>query len=51
MGPVALCTNRCEALDQRQVTCELLDRQGLDEPRVQHSSDGKRRLTPPAWTG
>jgi 2,4-dienoyl-CoA reductase-like NADH-dependent reductase (Old Yellow Enzyme family) len=50
---VRLClyTNYCEALDQRhrQVTCELWDRLGLDEPGAQLSSDGKRRLTPPAW--
>jgi dimethylglycine catabolism A len=51
---VRLClyTNYCEALDQRhrQVTCELWDREALDEPGVKHSADGKRRLTPPAWT-
>jgi 2,4-dienoyl-CoA reductase-like NADH-dependent reductase (Old Yellow Enzyme family) len=50
---VRLClyTNYCEALDQRhrQVTCELWDREGLDEPGVERSADGKRRLTPPAW--
>jgi dimethylglycine catabolism A len=50
---VRLClyTNYCEALDQRhrQVTCELWDREALDEPGVKKSSDGKRRLTPPAW--
>ena len=48
---VRLClyTNYCEALDQRhrQVTCELWDRQNLDEPGVMLSSDGKRRLIPP----
>ena len=51
---VRLCmyTNYCEALDQRhrQVTCELWDREALDEPGVKLSSDGKRRLTPPAWS-
>jgi len=50
---VRLClyTNYCEALDQRhrQVTCELWDREALDEPGVKKSADGKRRLTPPAW--
>ena len=50
---VRLClyTNYCEALDQRhrQVTCELWDRENLDEPNGRRSSDGKRRLTPPAW--
>lgn len=52
---VRLClyTNYCEALDQRhrEVTCELWDREGVDEPDVQCSLDGKRRLTPPVWTG
>lgn len=50
---VRLClyTNYCEALDQRhrQVTCELWDREQLDEEGVKRSSDGKRRLLPPAW--
>ncbi len=50
---VRLClyTNYCEALDQRhrQVTCELWDRERLDEPGVALAADGKRRLTPPAW--
>lgn len=50
---VRLClyTNYCEALDQRhrQVTCELWDREQLDDPGVKRSSDGKRRLTAPEW--
>jgi len=50
---VRLClyTNYCEALDQRhrQVTCELWDREGLEDDRVKRSADGKRRLTPPVW--
>jgi 2,4-dienoyl-CoA reductase-like NADH-dependent reductase (Old Yellow Enzyme family) len=48
---VCLYTNYCEALDQRhrQVTCELWDREALDEPDVRRSADGKRRLTPPLW--
>jgi dimethylglycine catabolism A len=50
---VRLClyTNYCEALDQRhrQVTCELWDREALDEPGVKLAADGKRRLTPPHW--
>jgi len=50
---VRLClyTNYCEALDQRhrQVTCELWDREGLEDARVRRSADGKRRLTPPLW--
>lgn len=48
---VRLClyTNYCEALDQRhrQVTCELWDREGLDEPGVKLSHDRKRRLIAP----
>jgi 2,4-dienoyl-CoA reductase-like NADH-dependent reductase (Old Yellow Enzyme family) len=48
---VRLCiyTNYCEALDQRhrEVTCELWDRTGLDEPGIMRSADGKRRLVPP----
>ena len=50
---VRLCiyTNYCEALDRRhrQVTCELWDREGLPEPGVRLSADGKRRLLPPDW--
>jgi 2,4-dienoyl-CoA reductase-like NADH-dependent reductase (Old Yellow Enzyme family) len=50
---VRLCiyTNYCEALDQRhrQVTCELWDREALDEPGVRRSADGRRRLIAPAW--
>jgi 2,4-dienoyl-CoA reductase-like NADH-dependent reductase (Old Yellow Enzyme family) len=50
---VRLClyTNYCEALDQRhrQVTCELWDREALDEPGITLSADGKRRLIPPPW--
>jgi 2,4-dienoyl-CoA reductase-like NADH-dependent reductase (Old Yellow Enzyme family) len=50
---VRLClyTNYCEALDQRhrQVTCELWDRESLDESDVRLSHDRKRRLTPPRW--
>ena len=51
---VRLClyTNYCEALDQRhrQVTCELWDREGLDEPNLSLSKDGKRRLLAPDWS-
>jgi 2,4-dienoyl-CoA reductase-like NADH-dependent reductase (Old Yellow Enzyme family) len=45
-------TNYCEALDQKhqQVTCQLWDREALDEPGIAKSNDGKRRLVPPAWT-
>lgn len=49
---VRLClyTNYCEALDQRhrEVTCELWDRQGLADPAVARSKDGKRRLIAPS---
>ncbi|HKR35967.1 MAG TPA: hypothetical protein VJT10_14075 [Steroidobacteraceae bacterium] len=48
---ICLYTNYCEALDQRhrEVTCELWDREALDAPGVQLSSDGKRRLLAPDW--
>ena len=44
-------TNYCEGLDQKhkQVTCQLWDREALDEPDVALSNDGKRRLTAPRW--
>ena len=53
-GPeVIICrySNYCEGLDQKhkQVTCELWDRQDLDEPGIAKSRDGKRRLLAPAW--
>ena len=52
---VRLCifTNYCEALDQRhrEVTCELWDRQGLQESGFARSRDGKRRLVAPPWRG
>ena len=51
---VRLCrySNYCEGLDQKhkQVTCELWDREGLDQPGVVKSFDGKRRLIAPAWS-
>jgi len=46
-------TNYCEGLDQRhkQVTCKLWDRQWApDDSGVGLASDGKRRLTAPAWS-
>ncbi|MCY4477329.1 MAG: NADH:flavin oxidoreductase [Gammaproteobacteria bacterium] len=50
---VRLClyTNYCEALDQRhrQVTCELWDRENLEEREIKMSKDGKRRLVAPRW--
>jgi dimethylglycine catabolism A len=44
-------TNYCEALDQKhkQVTCQLWDRERLDELGVAMAADGKRRLNPPEW--
>ena len=44
-------TNYCEGLDQshKQVTCQLWDREALDEPGVQLSTDGRRRLVAPDW--
>lgn len=44
-------SNYCEGLDQKhkQVTCQLWDREQLDDPSVQISSDGMRRLTAPDW--
>jgi 2,4-dienoyl-CoA reductase-like NADH-dependent reductase (Old Yellow Enzyme family) len=45
-------TNYCEALDQhhKQVTCQLWDKLDREGPDVRLSSDGRRRLTAPAWT-
>ena len=44
-------SNYCEALDQRhrQVTCQLWDRKGLDEPDAPRSVEGNRRLVAPRW--
>ena len=44
-------SNYCEGLDQKhkQVTCELWDREQLDEPGVKLSQDGKRHLMAPKW--
>ncbi len=53
-GEVRVClyTNYCEALDtkHKQVTCELWDREGLDEEGLMKSADGRRRLNAPDWT-
>jgi dimethylglycine catabolism A len=50
---VRLCeyTNYCEGLDQKHkaVTCQLWDREALDEPGLRKTADGKRRLVAPAW--
>ncbi len=52
-GAINVCeyTNYCEALDQKhqQVTCQLWDRKALNEPGVNKTKDGKRRLVPPRW--
>ena len=52
---VMLCrySNYCEGLDQKhkQVTCELWDRDELGDPGTVLATDGKRRLTAPAWRG
>ena len=44
-------SNYCEGLDQmhKKVTCQLWDREALDEPDLQLSADGRRRLIAPAW--
>lgn len=51
---VRLCefTNYCEGLDQKHksVTCQLWDREGLDDTSVSRTEDGKRRLVAPDWT-
>ncbi len=50
---VRLCTysNYCEGLDQKHkiVTCKLWDRVDMDQPDIQKSEDGKRRLVAPDW--
>jgi 2,4-dienoyl-CoA reductase-like NADH-dependent reductase (Old Yellow Enzyme family) len=52
-GEVRRCsfTNYCEGLDQvhKQVTCQLWDRERLDEPDVKLDVSGKRRLIAPRW--
>jgi 2,4-dienoyl-CoA reductase-like NADH-dependent reductase (Old Yellow Enzyme family) len=51
---VRLCeyTNYCEGLDQKHkpVTCQLWDKENLDDPRVTRTADGKRRLTASEWS-
>lgn len=44
-------SNYCEGLDQKhkQVTCQLWDREALDEAGAALAEDGRRRLTPPRW--
>jgi hypothetical protein len=45
-------TNYCEGLDQRhkQVTCKLWDRAFEPTDAVRLASDGRRRLSAPAWS-
>jgi 2,4-dienoyl-CoA reductase-like NADH-dependent reductase (Old Yellow Enzyme family) len=45
-------TNYCEGLDQKHktVTCQLWDKEGLDDPKVSRTADKKRRLTAPDWS-
>jgi len=45
-------SNYCEGLDQKhkQVTCELWDRESLDDNDAVLATDGKRRLTAPNWS-
>jgi 2,4-dienoyl-CoA reductase-like NADH-dependent reductase (Old Yellow Enzyme family) len=44
-------SNYCEGLDQKhkQVTCQLWDREEMEEAGLRLAEDGRRRLTPPAW--
>jgi 2,4-dienoyl-CoA reductase-like NADH-dependent reductase (Old Yellow Enzyme family) len=44
-------TNYCEGLDQKHktVTCQLWDKEALDDAGAKLTSDGKRRLTAPDW--
>jgi 2,4-dienoyl-CoA reductase-like NADH-dependent reductase (Old Yellow Enzyme family) len=50
---VRICefSNYCEGLDQKHktVTCQLWDKEGIDDPKVAKTPDGKRRLTAPEW--
>ncbi|MEO8195301.1 MAG: NADH:flavin oxidoreductase [Thermoanaerobaculia bacterium] len=45
-------SNYCEGLDQmhKQVTCQLWDREDLEEPGLLKSRDGRRRLVAPGWS-
>ena len=51
-GPALHLHELLRGLDQmhKQVTCQLWDRESLDEPDVPKSKDGRRRLIPPAWS-
>ena len=48
---VRIYSNYCKVLDTRhqQVTCKLWDRENKDEMGVALSSDGRRRMRPPAY--
>jgi 2,4-dienoyl-CoA reductase-like NADH-dependent reductase (Old Yellow Enzyme family) len=52
-GEVRVCeyTNYCEGLDQKHkiVTCQLWDKDNLDDAKVKRTDDRKRRLTAPEW--
>jgi len=52
-GEIRRCiyTNYCEALDQRHraVTCQLWDREALEEPGAPTTDQGRRRLIAPRW--
>lgn len=45
-------SNYCEALDQKHkvVTCQLWDREALDEPGAPKTADGRRRTIAPRWS-
>ncbi len=45
-------SNYCEGLDQKHkiVTCQLWDREALDDPDAPLTPDGKRRMVAPDWT-
>jgi 2,4-dienoyl-CoA reductase-like NADH-dependent reductase (Old Yellow Enzyme family) len=44
-------TNYCEGLDQKHkaVTCQLWDKEALDQPGAPLTPDRKRRMTAPGW--
>ena len=44
-------TNYCEALDQKHkaVTCQLWDKEALNEKDIMRTADGRRRLVAPEW--
>lgn len=50
---VRICefTNYCEGLDQKHktVTCQLWDKEALDQPGAPLTPDRKRRMTAPDW--